>query len=328
MTYWVDEPRGVVFCLIEAPDKATVHVMHEKAHGLIPNKILEVSQDVVESFLGRIHDPAGAVITDKGLKVFSDPAYRVLLVTHPIDHILLRHRYGEAGVNALLNRQHDAVRQGVTKHGGRMVEQDGGCAVSFTTAADAVACALDIEWELKGTESHRDRLPLAITAGDPVSASHRLFGDALQLARRLCGVKTAGKIAVSASVKELLGPEFYSLGRSRLWALSPREEQAMNTLFDTLEAHWQDAEFDVERFCRMTAMSRSQLYRKTVELWEMSPNVLLREFRLNKACDLLKKQLSSVANVTFDSGFTSPSYFSKCFKETFGVLPAAYMNMV
>src|SRR5580765_338384 len=74
MTYWIDEKRESIFCLIEAPDKDAVEEMHAKAHGLIPNRIIEVSSKVVESFLGRIFDPPEAKLSDDGLKVFSDPS--------------------------------------------------------------------------------------------------------------------------------------------------------------------------------------------------------------------------------------------------------------
>jgi len=49
MTYWIDEERETIFCLIEAPNKHAVEEMHGKAHGLVPNKIIEVSSTVVES---------------------------------------------------------------------------------------------------------------------------------------------------------------------------------------------------------------------------------------------------------------------------------------
>ena len=57
MTYWIDEEKGFVFCLIEGPDKESVRLMHEKSHGLIPNEIIQVNTDVVSAFLGRIKDP-------------------------------------------------------------------------------------------------------------------------------------------------------------------------------------------------------------------------------------------------------------------------------
>jgi hypothetical protein len=43
MTYWIDEQRESIFCLIEAPEKEAVEEMHRRAHGLIPNKIIEVN---------------------------------------------------------------------------------------------------------------------------------------------------------------------------------------------------------------------------------------------------------------------------------------------
>ena len=79
MTYWIDEERENVFCLIEAPAKEAVIEMHHKAHGLIPHKIIEVNSTLVESFLGRIYDPAEAETTDDGLKVFTETSFRILL---------------------------------------------------------------------------------------------------------------------------------------------------------------------------------------------------------------------------------------------------------
>jgi len=76
------------------------------------------------------------------------------------------------------------------------------------------------------------------------------------------------------------------------------------------------------------AMSKSQLYRKTVALTGLSPNILLKEFRLEKAKELMKKQHYTISQITFDSGFTSPSYFTKCFKKKFGLLPMDYLQLL
>src|SRR6478735_2907753 len=94
MTYWVDEKRENVFCLIEAPEKHVVEDLHREAHGLIPHKIIEVSSVLVESFLGRTDDPADAEITKDGLKVFHEPSLRFLLVTKIADPVLLKYKLG------------------------------------------------------------------------------------------------------------------------------------------------------------------------------------------------------------------------------------------
>ena len=51
MTYWIDEDKGSVFCLIEAPDRESVKLLHEKAHGLVPNEIIQVNTDLVKARL-------------------------------------------------------------------------------------------------------------------------------------------------------------------------------------------------------------------------------------------------------------------------------------
>ena len=55
MTYWIDEKRGNVFCLIEAPAKEAVEEMHNKAHGLIPNRIIEVNSMLIKYFSPDFH---------------------------------------------------------------------------------------------------------------------------------------------------------------------------------------------------------------------------------------------------------------------------------
>jgi len=327
MTYWVDEPRGVVFCLIDAPDKETVEEMHKNSHGLIPHKILEVNNSIVESFLGRIHDPDDASIGENGLKVFSDSAYRVLLVARHADYVLLKHRMGVVAAERLLGSERDLLRQEGLKHGGRMIEHSPDASVlPFPSAAAAVACALDIR--LSVAESGAAGMRMSLTGGDPVAVSDRLFGDALALGIQLCQLKDGERIAMSATVKELLPRDLCRLHGDELSILSSKDEALMISLIGILEKHGQEAEFGVEAFCRKAALSKSQLYRKTLELWNLAPNPLLRRYRLEKALALMRKKTCSIAGITFESGFTSPSYFTKCFKETFGLLPAAYMQMV
>ena len=57
LTYWCDERRQTAFCLIEAPNEEAIKELHKKAHGAVPQRIIEVDDTLVESFLGRIEDP-------------------------------------------------------------------------------------------------------------------------------------------------------------------------------------------------------------------------------------------------------------------------------
>ncbi len=329
MTYWVDEERENVFCLIEAPTKEAVEEMHGKAHGLIPNRIIEVSPDVVSSFLGRIYDPTEAETTDDGLKVFADPSFRVLLLIKTADPVLVKYKLGADKAYELLNRQNEIIRKNMSRHGGREAEHGGtGFIISFTSASNAVSAALDIQKELSGYVEGTGALQMAINAGEPVEKSISLFGDTLQLAGYMCAIAGNMQIIVASAVKELVAKDHFQFSGNHFSALAPSDEQLLGSLFGQLDKNWQDAEFDMEDYCKAMAMSKSQLYRKTIQLTGLSPNILLKEFRMEKAKDLMRKNPYSISQITFESGFSSPSYFTKCFKKKYGILPMAYLDLL
>ncbi len=329
ITYWVDETRESIFCLIEAPDKNAVVELHGKAHGLVPNKVIEVNSTLVESFLGRIYDPEEAKISDEGLKVFADPSFRILLITKTIDPNLLQHKLGSEKANELLSSHNNIIRKNLSQHSGREVEHEGsGFIISFSSASKAVACALSIQKDMQ--DEHKDAFgfKIAINAGEPVEKSNKLFGDTIQFAVNMCSIADNFQIAIASSVKELVSKDFFQNKKKNFLSLSPQDENLLESLFCKLEDNWQDPDFDIADYCQVMAMSTSQLYRKTISLTGLSPNLLLKDFRLEKAKELMKKQRYNIAQITFDSGFTSASYFTKCFKKKYGLLPMAYLDLL
>ena len=329
MTYWVDEKRESIFCLIDAPEKEAVKEMHSKAHGLVPNKIIEVSSNVVESFLGRIYDPEEAGTSEDGLKVFSDPSFRILLVTKMTDPVLLEHQLGIEKANELINRHNEIIRKDLSQHEGSEVEHGGvGFIISFTSAAKAVACALAVQKEMQRADADVIGFKIGINAGEPIERSNKLFGDTIQLASHLCAIANCLQVAMTSPVKDLVSKDHFQNKGNNFLTLSPQDESLLELLFSKLEENWQNAGFDVDDYCKAMAMSKSQLYRKTIALTGLSPNIFLKEFRLEKAKELMKKQRYTISQITFDSGFTSPSYFTKCFKKKYGLLPMAYLDLL
>ena len=158
--------------------------------------------------------------------------------------------------------------------------------------------------------------------------SNKLFGDTIQLAEHLCSIAKYFRVAMASSVKDLVSKDHFHKAGNNFLTLNQQDEQLLEQLFRKLEENWQDPEFDVDDYCQAMAMSKSQLYRKTIALTGMSPNILLKEFRLEKAKELMKKQYHNISQVTFDAGFTSPSYFTKCFKKKYGLLPMSYVELL
>lgn len=329
MTYWIDEGRESIFCLVEAPDKDAVKEMHSKAHGLIPNKVIEVSSSVVQSFLGRIYDPENAQVSDDGLKVFTETSYRIILVTKTIDPVLLQYKLGIEKANELLKDHNHIIRRNITQCGGAEAEHGGtGFIISFSSAAKAISCALAIQNDLPVALADAIEFKMSINGGEPIEKSDKLFGDTIQMARYLFAIPKNFKLIVASTVKELALKDHFEHKGNIFVSMSKQDEALLESLFYKLEEKWQDPNFDVDDYCREMAMSKSQLYRKTVALTGLSPNLLLKEFRLEKAKELMKKQHYSISQITYDSGFSSPSYFTKCFKQKYGLLPMNYIELL
>ena len=103
-------------------------------------------------------------------------------------------------------------------------------------------------------------------------------------------------------------------------------EPVANTLFITrfkevVESHLDDSELSVEDLAAQMNLSRVQLYRKVKAVTGSTPIELLRTARLNRAYQLLLTTDKSVSEVAYQVGFTAPSYFTKCFKDEYGMLP-------
>ena len=90
---------------------------------------------------------------------------------------------------------------------------------------------------------------------------------------------------------------------------------------EVVEARLEDSDVSVEDLAADMNLSRVQLYRKVKAVTGSSPVELLRTARLNRAYQLLLTTDKSVSEVAYIVGFTAPSYFTKCFKEEYGMVP-------
>ena len=93
-----------------------------------------------------------------------------------------------------------------------------------------------------------------------------------------------------------------------------------------LQQNLHDADFNVERIGEEMGMSRVQLYRKIKSLTGTTPVELLRKSRLARGHQLLEATDRSISEIAYDVGFTAPSYFTKCFKDEYGVSPGEIRN--
>lgn len=110
--------------------------------------------------------------------------------------------------------------------------------------------------------------------------------------------------------------------------LEDRDKQFLKQLQAIIQKNLSYSEFGVEDMGQQIGLSRVQLYRKVKAMTGSSVVDLLRKARLAKARRLLETRSMSVSEVAYEVGFSAPSYFTKCFKDEYGMLPGDVGNVL
>jgi AraC-like DNA-binding protein len=328
LTYWFDDKRKTAFCLIEAPDEKAIVEMHNYAHGEVPHRVIEVDPLVVESFLGRIEDPVKAQDTE--LNIIDDPAFRYLMVISlkllslsPTDstRFKLASNHFNQLVPEILHHYHGKPVNHTNNH----------YLISFHSVSHAVHAAFEIQKGFAGfrdgIDSDKLHLKIGLSSGVPVTEKSQLFEDAIKLAERMSMIIQAD-IIVSSEVAELFKAENPDLLEESevLYRMTPADEQFINQLMDYTETSWSNIDLKVDDFNKPVGYSKSQLYRKMILLTGKSPNEFIKEYRLNEALALMNKNAGNVSEIAYETGFSSPSYFAKCFYKKYGYSPSDYLS--
>lgn len=104
--------------------------------------------------------------------------------------------------------------------------------------------------------------------------------------------------------------------------LSSIDEKFLCKVLEVVENHLSEEEFSIENFGEGVGMSRVQLHRKLKALTGKSASLYLRSVRLVKAKEMIKEKRGNISEIAYSVGFSSPAYFSACFKEEFGYPPS------
>jgi class 3 adenylate cyclase len=207
--YWVNETGRKVFCLAHAPNAEAAEQVHREAHGMLPEKIIEVQPELAEGFLGGVEtNAAGAVIFPGGAADARDPGIRTILFTDVVNSTTLTQSLGDEAALAVLGVHDAIVRDALSASGGREIKHTGdGIMASFVSAAAAVRCAIQVQRELdKHAQANPDcslKVRVGAAVGEPVEQNNDLFGSTVQLAARLCNHAQPEQILVSNAIAEL-----------------------------------------------------------------------------------------------------------------------------
>lgn len=207
--YWVNETGKKVFCLAHAPSAEAAEQVHREAHGMMPEKIIEVQPELAEGFLGGVEtNAAGAVIFPGGGADARDPGIRTILFTDVVNSTTLTQSLGDEAALLILGVHDAIVRDALAASGGREIKHTGdGIMASFVSAAGAVRCAIQIQRELnkhaQANPGHPLKVRVGAAVGEPVEQNNDLFGSTVQLAARLCAHAQPEQILVSNAIPDL-----------------------------------------------------------------------------------------------------------------------------
>jgi len=315
--YWINEQAGLVFCLMEGPDKQSCLAVHRDSHGNLPCNIIELQGSDYMTFMGDEFKPNEFDLVTRPDGSL-DTGYRIILVA---DFISI------TGDDTFSNNIHSIIE----KKGGRYVNKPGFREmIVFTSSNTAIECALNILKAATSLGSDTNEIRIGISAGAPVTADRQdIFAEAIQLANRLCDLARNKQIIVSSLTRELTRePELRNYkDQKTIKLLMPEEEQFLNLLVEKVTPALSDESLDIESLGKKIGVSRSGLYRKITELTGYSANHLIRELRMQKALKLIRNKYGNIAQVSLEVGINNPSFFAKSFQDRFGIPPSAALKL-
>jgi AraC-like DNA-binding protein len=305
--YWINEDQGMVFCLMEGPDKESCAAVHREAHGNMPCNVIELKGGDYKTYLGEegkanqfdiVENPDGTF--DSGTRIFIS-----------IDLLPLENP----------SASYNIIRDAFTTFYGREISHPGDRLLAvFNSAHQATGCAATILKRLK--EIKKTDVQIGIGAGYPLTDKDNFFEAGVNLAHRHCDVAIDGHVFVAANVKGLSGTSFESHKSDAFKIITVEEEKFINRLLDIIQPSLDQPDLNVDGICKQIGISRAQLYRKLVSITGMAPNNFIKELRLKKAVRLIKRNKGNIAQVAYECGFNNPSYFSTIFQRRFGILPS------
>ncbi len=104
------------------------------------------------------------------------------------------------------------------------------------------------------------------------------------------------------------------------------DQNFINKINSVIEKHLSEESFSIEEMGKEVSMSRSQVHRKLTALTGKSPSLYMRSLRLARARELIINRTANISEIAYSVGFSSPAYFTRCFKEEYGIPPSEIPN--
>jgi AraC-like DNA-binding protein len=309
--YWVDTENKKIFCLMEGPSKEACNAVHLESHGNTACNIIEVSDDEYNLFLnsGRTKDDLAQTIANE-----VDPGFRTFILINTYD---FTNRF-----NHYTNQIYQILEQ---YNGINIAQVNSGILSYFNDASNAVTCGIAIENILKKIPDNYE-YRLTIVTGDPVDENgNKLYEETKNKINTISQLGLNFKIYMDDITASIIqkSPKAPKINSKLFNVIDANDLLLLKKIQKIFEGQLNKPDFNLKKFNTALGLSKAQSYRKIKHITGLAPNQLFQEMRMRQSLRMLKRNTKTVAEIAYDLGFNSPTYFTRVFKKRFKTLPSS-----
>ncbi|WP_405384692.1 helix-turn-helix transcriptional regulator [Maribacter sp. LLG6340-A2] len=309
--YYLNLPNKTAFCLIESPDRESCVESHKEAHGLGACNVIEVSRE--HEFLPYMGE-GGQNEQDLALTLTGeiDSGFRTILLVDFLDLMENQKMIGSKIIDFIKNCNGSVIKVPSEKY-----------MASFIDAIDALDCAQQISRHFESSDQN-SLYSIALATGRPVDEQgENLFEETksrVNVMSRL-GFQKGIFMDLETKLSASHSKEFSKIDTEPVTILDVASYKEIEKLDEVLQKNLINSAFKSDDLSNELGLSKTQAYRKISALVGIPPNKLLSELRLIHAAKALKTGNKTVSEVAYDSGFNSPTYFTRVFRKRYNILP-------
>ena len=135
-------------------------------------------------------------------------------------------------------------------------------------------------------------------------------------------IRVDNLINIRKKLQEKFSKGEFLTRKPRAKKLKTIDEKFLGKVIEIIEENLSEEEFSIEHFSKEVGMSRHHLHKKLKAMVGKSPSQYVRSVRLHRAKEMIEEAEGNISEIAYNVGFSSPAYFSKCFKEEFGYPPS------
>ncbi len=325
LTHWIDNHKNSTYFLFESPNKNKVRLFLNLIFE-VNQEIIEVSSHLTDFYINQSKENSSVTINNESND--SKLSIKVIVAYYHNNIPIFDNNEDSNIASYTLNDQFRIVKNIVKKNNGDFIEhQENSFVCFYPTVTNAIKCALEIRKFLLSLSKHdniNSQIKIGISVGPQILINKEFSNDIINKVKYLCCFSNQNQLVVSSRITVLFKNEGYVLNENidGIKILSLLEEDFVTHMMSILNQKLNVHNYSINELAQDLGVSKSKLYRTLVSLTNLSPQEFIKEYKLIKALNLIEKKSKNLAEIAYETGFGSPSYFSKCFKKRYSIIPS------